>query len=144
MVLDLRSRCATTAARTLSQELLIKLGRRSSVKRPALRSYERRLKSLLALSMPKRLVKSTFRTRYGPLSFWREICRQYQFERRAPNCIVDAVAGRVNSRIGEPQITKKGNSLPNLDFLTSRETVRLKLRSKTTTENKIDYGPRDR
>jgi hypothetical protein len=123
MVLDLRSRCATTAARTLSQELLIKLGRWSSVKRPALRSYERRLKSLLALSMPKRLVKSTFGTRYGPLPFWKEICRQYQFERRAPNCIVDAVAGRVNSHSRMRRFTNiKRNSLPNLDFFASCDT----------------------
>ena len=33
------------------------------------------------------------------LSFWKEVCRQYPCEWRAPNFIVDPVAGYVNSRI---------------------------------------------
>jgi hypothetical protein len=60
-----------------------------------------------------------------PLSFWKEICRQYRCEWRTPDFIVDPIAGYVNSRIVERkdlQITKR-NSLPNLDFLESRETV---------------------
>jgi hypothetical protein len=54
-----------------------------------------------------------------PLSFWKEVCRQYQRKWRAPNSIVDPVASDVNSHIVErkdSQIIKR-NSLLNLDFL---------------------------
>ena len=53
-----------------------------------------------------------------PLSFCKEVDRQYLCKRRAPNCIVDLAAGYVNSRIVKPKDSQipKRNSLLNLRF----------------------------
>jgi hypothetical protein len=70
------------------------------VNRPTPRSHKRRLKTLLAI----RCQNSASNGRSGlgwPLSFWKEVCRQYQCEWRAPSSIVDPIAGHVNSRAVE-------------------------------------------
>jgi hypothetical protein len=53
-----------------------------------------------------------------PLSFWKEVGRQYLCKWRAPNSIVDLAAGYVNSRIVKPKDSQipKRNSLLNLRF----------------------------
>jgi hypothetical protein len=53
-----------------------------------------------------------------PLSFWKEVCRQYQCKWRASNSIVDPAAGYVNARIVERRDSQiaKCNSLLNRDF----------------------------
>ena len=75
-----------------------------------------------------------------PLSFWKEVRRQYQCEWRAPNSIVDPAVEGVNSRIVEckdPQIPKR-NSLLNLVFFVSCNTERLKYHRKQPSKNDDD------
>jgi hypothetical protein len=139
MALDSRSGCATTVARTLSQELLVKPGRWSSVKRPALRSYERRLRPC------------------SPIQ-----CRNGQSNRRSgPGMAVVFLEGGLSSiptrmastklhrgphrgvcqfRCRTQGLTKsaKRNSLLNLTFFASCGTTRLNITGKQSSKNNND------
>ena len=73
---------------------------RGGVNRPAPRSYERRLRTHSPFAA--KIVRQTdAQDPVWPLSFWKEVCRQYQRKWRAPDCMVYPAAGYVNSRIVE-------------------------------------------
>ena len=59
-----------------------------------------------------------------PLSFWKEVCRQYQCEWRAPNFIVILVGAYVNRDWRRQELTKTNRILlRNLTFLASNDTA---------------------
>jgi hypothetical protein len=45
------------------------------------------------------------------LSFWKEVCRQYQYEWRAPNSIVDPIARYVNSAVERKDSQNQPNAI---------------------------------
>ena len=99
---------------------------------------EHRLETPLAHSMPAfdaEIVRlMDVQGLVWPLSFWKEVCRQYQCKGRAPNSIVDPVSGYVNSYIVERmdlQITKH-NSLLTLTFVAILRHRAIEISSKTT------------
>jgi len=71
--------------------------------------------------------------------FSKEVCRQYQRKLRAPNSIVDPAVKHVNSRIvdNDGSQIQKCNSLLNLNFLETCDTVRLKYHQKQRSKNNI-------
>jgi hypothetical protein len=80
-----------------------------SIYRPALRFMSAALRDTARRSIAKIVRQADVQDSVWPLSFWKEVCRQYPFGWRTPNSMVDPVAGSVNSRIVERKDSYSAN-----------------------------------
>src|SRR5215469_1324810 len=110
--LDMVSLHLAFAAPTLAQELLVNLvdGAASNTRRCAL------ISAALGLARPfdaETVSRTDVQVSVWPLSFWKDVCGQYQFEWRTLAPIIGPVAGYVNSRI----VKRKGLTRHQTQFV---------------------------
>jgi hypothetical protein len=72
-----------------------------TIYRPALRFMSAALRDTARHSIAKIVRQADVQDSVWLLSFWKEVCRQYPFEWRTPNSMVDPVVGYVNLSIIE-------------------------------------------